>query len=170
MRVGVKTGCSNIAQARNDFVQEAIDGGFTHLLFLDDDMTFPFDLLDSLGKYDAPVVAANCCQKKLPLTFTAIGLDQQRVDSTGKTGYEQVDRVGMAVCLIDLSIFMDLPEPWFNFEWHPKRKRLIGEDYYFCRLLARHNIPIIIDHDASQHIGHIGAYCYGLGSADAQPS
>jgi len=162
LRVNIKTNCSNIATARNEMVREAIDGGFTHLLFLDDDMTFPFNMLDHLCKYDAPVVAANCCQKKAEITFTSIGLDGKRLDSRGKTGYEQVRRTGCAVMLIDLSIFESLPEPWFNFEWSADAKRLIGEDYYFCRLLNRNNVPILVDHDVSQHIGHIGGYSYGL--------
>lgn len=162
VKVRIKTNCSNIATARNDLVQEAIDGGHSHLLFLDDDMVFPYDLLDSLCKYDAPVVAANCCQKKLPLTFTAVGLDGKRVDSTGKTGYEQVMRVGAAIMLIDINTIKNLPAPLFNFEWNADAGKLIGEDYYFCRLLSRAGVPIIIDHDASQHIGHIGAYSYGL--------
>ena len=162
VKVRIKTNCSNIATARNDLVREAINGGHSHLLFLDDDMVFPYNLLDSLCKYEAPVVAANCCQKKLPLTFTAVGLDGKRVDSTGKTGYEQVRRVGAAVMLIDLGAIKKLHDPLFNFEWNADSGRLIGEDYYFCRLMSRHNIPIIIDHDASQHIGHIGAYSYGL--------
>lgn len=169
LRVNIKTNCSNIATARCDLVSEAIDGGFSHLLFLDDDMTFPFDMLDHICKYDAPVVAANCTQKKVPLTFTSIGLDGKRVDSRGKTGYEQVRRTGCAIMLIDLSIFKDLPKPYFNFEWNNEAQRLIGEDYYFCRMLNRHNIPIIIDHDISQHIGHVGSYTYGLGSSSLKP-
>jgi hypothetical protein len=125
-------------------------------------MIFPRDLLDSMCKYEAPVVAANCCQKKMPLTYTAIDLDGKRIDSAGREGYEQVRRVGTAVMLIDLNAIASLPKPLFNFEWNPDSQKLIGEDYYFCRLLARHNIPIIIDHDASQHIGHIGNFSYGL--------
>ncbi len=169
LRVNIKTNVSNIATGRNDLVDEAIAGGFTHLLFLDDDMTFPFDMLDHLCKYDTPIVAANCCQKKHDVTFTAIGLDNKRVDSRGKTGYEQILRVGCAVMLIDLSIFNDLPKPYFNFEWHEGRGRLIGEDYFFCRALNRKNIPVIIDHDVSQHIGHVGSHTYGLGDSCLVP-
>lgn len=169
LRVNIKTNCSNVATGRNDLVQEAIEGGFTHILFLDDDMTFPLDMLDTLCKYDAPVVAANCCQKRTELTFTAIGLDGKRVDSRGRTGYEQVRRVGTAIMLIDLSIFKDLPKPYFNFEWNEESQRLIGEDYYFCRNLNRANIPVIIDHDVSQHIGHVGSYTYGIGTSPLQP-
>src|SRR5574343_372691 len=97
LRISIKVNCSNIATGRNDAVQEAIDAGMTHILFLDDDMTFPFDMLDHLCKYDAPVVAANCCQKRDEIVFTAIGLDRQRVDSRGKTGWEQVMRVGTGI-------------------------------------------------------------------------
>lgn len=169
LRVNIKTNCSNIATARCDLVQEAIDANFTHLLFLDDDMTFPLDMLDHLCKYDAPVVAANCAQKKIPMTFTSVGLDGERVDSRGKTGYEQVRRTGCAIMLIDLSIFEQLKAPYFNFEWNDATKKLIGEDYYFCRNLNRKNIPIIIDHDISQHIGHVGSYTYGLGASCLVP-
>ncbi len=169
LRVCIKVNCSNIATGRNDLVQGAIDGGFTHILFLDDDMTFRFDMLDDLCKYDAPVVAANCCQKREEIVFTAVGLDKKRVDSRGKTGWEQVMRVGTGIMLVDISIFKDLPKPWFNFEWNEASGRLIGEDYYFCRMLNRNNIPIIIDHDVSQHIGHVGSYTYGLGRSVLQP-
>lgn len=169
LRVNIKTNCSNIATARNDLVQEAIDASFTHILFLDDDMTFPFDMLDHLCKYDAPVVAANCCQKRDEIMFTAIGLDRKRVDSRGKTGWEQVRRAGTGIMLIDLSIFEKLAKPWFNFEWNADSQKLIGEDYYFCRSLNRANVPIIIDHDISQHIGHVGSYTYGLGKSALVP-
>jgi len=163
LRPSFKMGCSNIATARNDFVKEAISGGFTHLLFIDDDMVFPLDMLDVLCKYDTPVVAANCPKKSLELTYTAFGLDNKRLDSTGKTGYEQVMRVGTGIMLIDLSIFKDLPKPYFTFAYNHHNDRIIGEDYHFCALLNKHNIPIIIDHDISQQIGHVGAYTYGSG-------
>jgi hypothetical protein len=169
LRVNIKTNCSNIATARNDLVQEAIDANFTHILFLDDDMTFPFDILDHLCKYDCPVVAANCCQKRDEITFTAIGLDGKRLDSRGKTGYEQVRRAGTGIMLIDLAIFATLPKPWFNFEWNSESQKMIGEDYYFCRMLNRNDIPIIVDHDVSQHIGHVGSYTYGLGKSCLVP-
>jgi len=169
LRVNIKTNCSNIATGRNDLVKEAIDAGMTHILFLDDDMTFPFDMLDHLCKYDAPVVAANCCQKRDEITFTAIDLEGKRLDSRGKTGWEQVRRAGTGIILIDLDIFSQLPLPYFNFEWNEASGKLIGEDYYFCRALNRANIPIIIDHDISQHIGHVGSYTYGLGKSALQP-
>lgn len=168
IEIRIKTNCSNIATARMDLVDESIAGNFTHALFIDDDMTFPYNMLDKLCGYNSPVVAANCCQKRLPLTFTAIGLDRKRLDSRGKTGWEQVMRVGCAIMLIDLSIFANLPRPYFNFEWNSDSGKLISEDYYFCRLLNRSNVPIIIDHDVSQHIGHVGAYTYGLANKDMQ--
>lgn len=170
LRINIKTNCSNIATGRNDLVREAMDAGMTHILFVDDDMTFPFDMLDHLTKYEAPVVAANCCQKRVEITFTAIGLDGKRIDSRGKTGFEQVRRVGTGIMLIELAAIKDLPQPYFNFEWHEESKRIIGEDYYFCRALNRNNIPIIIDHDVSQHIGHVGAYTYGIGKSCLQPA
>lgn len=169
LRVNIKTNCSNLPKARNDLVQEAIDAGMTHILFIDDDMTFPFDMLDTLCKYDAPVVAANCCQKREEIVFTAIGLDGKRVDSRGKIGWEQVRRVGTGIMLITLDAIAALPHPLFNFEWNEVSGKTIGEDYYFCRALNRHHIPIIIDHDVSQHIGHVGSYTYGLGKSVLVP-
>lgn len=165
LRVAIKYGVSNIADARNDFVGEAISQGFTHVLFLDDDMTFPFDLVSALNRWGKPVITTNYCKKDPGrLIYTAIGVDKKVVDSKGKTGLCQVLRAGTGTMLIELSAISGIPAPWFANVRDSNDNKVITDDYYFCDLLTKHGIPIYIDHKLSHFIGHIGAHVYQYSS------
>ena len=53
----------NIVGARNDACQEAIDGGYTHILFIDSDMKLPEMALSKLIAHDLDIVGGLYCQK-----------------------------------------------------------------------------------------------------------
>lgn len=161
----IKPGASNIARVRSNFIDEALASDMTHLLFLDDDMIVPLDLLDALCAWDKPIVAANCCQKNPhALVYTAIGMDGKRVESKGKEGLEQVKRVGTGVMLLDLHYIRYIPKPWFELRWAPDLQSMTGEDYFFCDKAAEEGIGVYIDHGVSNKIGHIGSYTYSFDS------
>lgn len=54
------------AEARNIIIKMAVDGNFTHVLFLDDDMEFPQDLLTRLIAHDKDVVTALYLKRDFP--------------------------------------------------------------------------------------------------------
>ena len=57
----------------------------------------------------------------------------------------------MGACLIDLQVFRQIPEPWF--EWTQGRKKGgVSEDFYFCENI-RKQIPVHVD--TSIECGHI---------------
>lgn len=165
LMVKFKSRCSNLPQSRQDFLDEARKEGVTHLLFLDDDMTFPATLVDSLWKHQLPVVAANCCHKDpMGLHYTAMGLDGLPIASKGQSGLCEVAQVGTAVMLIDLEAISHVEPPHFMVEWLPDRGRYCSEDVFFCYRLRQAGIRVHIDHDLSNQVGHVGDYTYCFAS------
>ena len=56
-------------------------------------------------------------------------------------------------------VVADLPRPWFR-HGQTDAGVDIGEDRMFCRALRAAGHEILIDHDLSKEIGHIGQYTY----------
>lgn len=168
--LNIKTQVSNIAQGRNELVREAMEQGQTHLLFLDDDMTFPTNTLDYLCRWNLPIVAANYCHKAKRLIYTAQRDDLRQVESRGRTGIERVLRIGLGVTLIDLSVLRDVPEPWFEIKWDQSRRQHVGEDFYFSHLMKERGVPIHVDHDLSNKVGHVGSHEFRFESYDHTPA
>lgn len=155
------TGVSILSRAREIAIRKAKEQGFTHILMLDDDMTFSPDVVDRLLSHDIPFVAANYC-RKVPGEPKSISFDMNggSVDSNGKSGLEEVSFVGAGINLIRLDDIKDIPSPLFEVRWDEQRQDYWGEDMYFCAKLRNRGIKLFIDHDVSQQVGHVGDYEY----------
>ena len=163
LKVVIKYGVSNIADARNDFVGEAIAQDFTHVLFLDDDMTFPYDLVSALNRWQKPIVTTNYCRKDAEnLIYTAIGMDNKPVESAGKKGLEQVLRAGTGTMLIELAAIKHILYPWFANERDGETNKLVTDDYFFCDKARAYGVEIHVDNGLSNAIGHIGPCVYNF--------
>lgn len=144
-----------VHQAREKLLHDVIAlWGATHILWLDADMTFPPDTALRLLAHDRDVVAANYVTRVSPSRPTA-KRDGQCVSSIDATGLEAVDHVGMGVFLMKASVVADIPSPRF---WYSTPTET--EDVYFCRLLGAAGHTILIDHDLSRDVGHVGQYTY----------
>ena len=62
---------SMLAQVRTGLVLRAMKAEATHMLFLDDDMEFPPDLLHRLLRHNKPVVGCNYSRRTVPPYPTA---------------------------------------------------------------------------------------------------
>lgn len=154
-------GASILSRARQIALRKAYEGGFTHLLMLDDDMSFPSDTVHRLVSHNLPFVAANYC-RKVPGKPISISFDLEgnSTESAGKSGLEEVQFVGAGLTLIDIEAIKHVPEPHFEVIWDENKQDYWGEDIYFCQKLRVHGVKIHIDHDLSQKVGHIGDYEY----------
>lgn len=151
---------SAIVQNRHNLVRHAQQAGVSHILFLDDDMTFPADTLERLLRAGRPIVAANCPTRSIPIVPTAVKNDR-RIVSMGKTGLELVNQVGLAVMLIDMKVFARIDLPWFSFAWDRQYPdTYCSEDMYFCKKARASGIGVWVDHLLSQEIGHVGEIEY----------
>lgn len=143
-------------------MQDAIDGDFTHLLFIDTDQTFPPDLAHRLASWGKPIVGCNIATKIIPSSPTARLKDPKWqggkplfTDPDSK-GLVEVWRLGCGIMLINLDIIKPMPKPWFQILWHPEINDFIGEDWFFCEQVERAGHKIYVDQNVSKEIGHLG--------------
>jgi hypothetical protein len=145
---------------REKLVKEAREWKATHLMFLDDDMTFDPRVLAILLGRRQPVVGCNYPRRGWPITFTAVKLGGNGFIITDKdaTGLEPAEYIGFGVSLIEMQVFEKVPQPWFLPEYVPHLDAYTTEDNPFCRKVREAGFPVYVDHDASKMVQHRGAH------------
>lgn len=150
---------SCLSRARQLALNKAIAGNFTHWLSLDDDMLFPNDVVDRLLAHDKPVVTANYRRKNADNVLgVCMGLDGQIINSTGKTGIENIGWMGGGLFLADIQKIKSVPAPHFEVVWCEERQDYYDQDMYFSMKVRHHGHEIWCDHDLSQEVVHVGDY------------
>lgn len=160
-----------IAMARNQVADIAVDQGYDYLLQLDDDATFPPDVIRRLLAHQKPFVAALAYQRKPPHLTCAFevgddGLLGKPLEGIEHTGLRKVDVTGQHCTLTHTSVFKKLragapeahgvpalPGTRHYFGWMSEVK--VGEDFAFCLNCKKLGIPIYVDTELIT--GHIGA-------------
>lgn len=154
-------GTSVLPKAREGALRHAIALGFTHILFLDDDMAFQPSLLGDLLSAQKDVVGVNYVSKSMQNQKQMVhDLDGEPVSSKDKIGLEEIGWLGFGAVLISLAAVKNIEAPLFEMRWMPERNDFIGEDYYFCGKVRAHGVKIYVDHDTSRHVGHVGDFVF----------
>lgn len=154
----VSTEHFTIAEGRNYCVFQALNNNCTHILFIDDDMTFPEDTIEQLLANNKPIVGVLSYSRMLPLKPT-VQFEGGEVPEILPTEPFKCRQVGTGVALIDCDVFKKLVTPWFKFELSPTGKIINGEDGYFCDMAKEAGFEVWCD--PRLPIGHIGDYTYG---------
>ncbi len=147
---------------REKLVEQALEWGATHILFLDDDMVFRADVLSiMLGRRHA-MVACNYPKRGWPITFTAIKPSGNAAIITHKesTGLEEAAYTGFGVSLIAAEVFRKTPKPWFLPLYLGESNTYTTEDNPFCIRIREQGFKVYVDHDASKLVGHRGMHTY----------
>lgn len=156
---------SLVEVARNEMVQDAFKIGADYLLTLDSDMTFPAQTLARLLSHRKDVVCGDAVRRREPITSVLVDRKGNRLDYskvyTATDPLQEVMGGSNAVCLMDMKIFKKMEAPYYLVTYD-KKKRFLGEDYYFSNKLRTSGFKIYCDQYLSQHIGHIGAKTYFL--------
>lgn len=135
--------------------------GYSHILFLDDDMSFPGDTADRLIAHDKDIVGANYTSRVFPVRPLAVK-DSKHHASRGRSGLEKVDIVPTGIMMVRMSVFERLPLPWFQTTFQPESPLdPMSDDVYFCHLARKHGFDVWVDHDLSMEIGHAGTIEFG---------
>lgn len=148
----VVSDCTVLPDGRNLLVERALPAGAQHVLFIDSDMRFSPDSLNSLLEHKKDIIGANYRERKRDLPTASF--KGERIYSKDKTGLQQAGVVGMGFCLIKAEVFYSLEPPWFSTPWAGERH--ITDDVYFCHKAAAAGYFIWIDHDVSHNVRHIG--------------
>lgn len=154
-----------IVNQRASLAQTALDAGADYILWLDTDMRFPKDTLKRLLAHDKPIVAANYATRRIPVdtvAFSRVGDQWETIKSKPESkGLEEVVAVGMGVMLIKTDVLRKMERPWFSIGYHPDTHEYSGEDIYFCVRAKKFGFPVLIDHDLSKEVKHVGMLEFG---------
>jgi hypothetical protein len=152
---------SMLVRNRHDLVKASLKAGATHILFLDSDMKFPKDIIGRMILQDQIILAANATQRRLPIKPIAHDFNGKMIDSSERTGLEAVRQVGCAVMMIKREFFENTQPPYFLMDWTPEMQSYSGEDIYFCAVAQEAGYDVMVDHDLSKEIEHVGFYSFG---------
>jgi hypothetical protein len=153
---------SGIGANREHLVKKALQTDCTHILFIDEDMSFASDTLHILASRRQPVVACNYPMRFRGSGFTAFSKITNGRIITGpeQSGLEKAFYSGFGFCLIERSVFEKVAKPWFLIAYDTVKEKYTTEDSTFGASLEEANIPWYVDHDASKKVIHLGTYTF----------
>ena len=147
-----------IANSRSILAEKAVEQKCSHILFIDDDMTVPPDLLSRLLAWNKPLVSA-LCFKRLP-PYDPVCFNRLQKPGTyifepikdfrkvaPKDGLLACDAVGFGTVLIQTEVFGKILKPWF---WYGDG---YGEDIFFCDKAKEAGYQPYMD--LNTEVGHI---------------
>lgn len=157
-------GVYGVAQARNNLVQQAIDGGYDKLFMVDSDMIVPEDAIINLLDPVAPIVTG-VARYKNDSGRTPIFKPFQ--DSEGSSAWKwdeipqgrfAIHSGGVACAMIDVEMLRrQIRRPWFTWE-ERANGTYVGEDIGFYEKIR--DLGITPMADGRVRCGHIGRKIY----------
>jgi hypothetical protein len=162
---------SNLVENRHILVWRAQKFEATHMLFWDSDIRAPADCIVRMVNHHLPIVAVNYPKKTIEAVPTAYIESDDYVGPcyTQKqhTGLQAVTSCGFGLMLIEMSVFDELKTPLFQFtQIGSEGIKTLTEDVYFCHKAIDAGFDVVIDHDLSKQISHIGHFEYTCEMAD----
>ena len=151
----------NTAENRNFTVAQAIKNNCTHILFSDDDMSYPEDTLERLLSRDKDIVGTLYSVRRLPPAFVIGYGDGVKSDEEAKRQTQpfKCEALGTGMLLVKTDVFKKLISPFFGYEWYPEVGMVkTSTDWVFCKKLREANVDIWCD--PLIKVGHVGDYIY----------
>ena len=156
--------------ARNRLARRAIDDGFTHVLWLDSDMTFKPDIVDDLLFCGEEMVCGAFVSRRPPYgpcVYTSIE-DPGAMVQVENFGTEpfRVDGCGFATVLTSVKLLKDV---WDRFDTCFRPTEDYGEDLAFCDRVKKLGREIWCEPTVRPgHIAHVPVYAgeHLFGGAD----
>lgn len=150
-----------IAENRTYIAVQAVNHGSEYLFFVDDDMVFSPDYLDTLLAHQKDIAG---------------GVYSSRMENSPRQVYRSMDDVvdlrtenlteltkviakGTALMLINTKVF-SMPRPWFQFTYNELGQCSEGEDWFFCKKAAEYGFETWVD--PILYNGHVGDKVYGV--------
>lgn len=159
---------SNIAENRVRLVQKTLEAGGTHVVFIDDDMSFPHDILHTMINRNVPFAACNYPYRCPHKGFTAGDLQgKPLITDAHSTGLVDALWSGFGFSVIRAEVFNAISQPWFVNAW--TGDRFTTEDIPFCAKLREAGYRVLVDQDASRYVKHGGMYEYSWDDPIIQP-
>lgn len=143
-----------IDTARNQIVTSALeDPNCTHILFIDDDMVFPSDILLKLLAHDKDLVGVQAFKRRPPYEPCVYLKKDGQYYPAVIHEFTEVDAIGTGVLLVKIEIFKKLKFPWFWTDYDKAGKHW-SVDFNLCKTAVKEGFKIFCDPEPL--IGHIG--------------
>lgn len=144
---------------REALIHRALEWEATHILFFDDDMIFPANIISTMFGRRHDIVICNYPKRGFPLTPTAVTIDG-RAMLPKASGIEEARYGGFGVALINAEVFRKVPSPWFLPQWAEDQQCYTTEDLPFYDKAREHGFRCWVDHEASMQVGHRGDWTF----------
>lgn len=142
-----------IDKARNMITEVAVNRPeVTHLMWIDDDMTFEPDAVSRLLDHDLPIVGGLCHNRRHPYMPILVHLDGGRFSFQYDypEGLVEVDATGGAFLLMKKEVITKIHERYPEGPWSIID---VGEDVSFCKRATSVGYKILVD--TTVKIGHL---------------
>ena len=150
---------SLIYDARNKFCQQAIEGEFDYILWLDSDMVFPSYVLQQFMQNDKDIVAGLYFRRSYPFTPVAFselrrenGILRMKDLEEWPNDLFEVDGVGFGCVLMKTDCLFDIAGKEGGVWFTPTPDA--GEDAAFCLRAKEYGYKIWVD--PTVKLGHVG--------------
>lgn len=163
---------SLVYNARADLTLQAIKGGFSHILWLDSDMTFDADLAQRLLEdieEGRDFVTGLCFKRTIPTTPTILTRcdweQKPNGEKDGKVEYFEdypedsvfeVAGCGLAACMTSVEMLRKTAQHFVGSPFEPLPG--LGEDYSLCWRLRQMGYRLYCD--SRVKLGHIGQFIF----------
>ncbi len=153
---------SLIEVSRNIAVDQMLENGCSHILFIDSDMAFGTQALQRLLSHKVPIVGVTYSTRMPKFMLTHKNHDDTRTLQQ-ESGAYSVKGLGGGLLLVEKDVFKypNLERPWFQMNWLDD-KTIHGEDLYFCENAITAGFEILLDVDLSRDVRHCGQHFYSI--------
>jgi len=151
---------SLIEVSRNIAVDQMLENGCSHILFIDSDMAFGTQALQRLLSHKVPIVGVTYSTRMPKFMLTHINYDDTRTLLKDSGKYE-VKGLGGGMLLVERVVFESFPRPWFQMDWLDN-KTIHGEDLFFCEKAIEQGFTVFLDVDLSRSVRHCGQHFYSI--------
>ena len=151
----------DVATARNNCVLKMLDGDYTHLMLIDNDVTPPKDALANLleddrdvvsgyyahrNKGNDPTIVTNLCKMGEFNYLTQWDGDELRAELAKGNEVIRIHGGGMGCILIKRHVFERISYPWYDWvNYRDPKRSMLSEDLYFCEKCKMERIKIHAD-------------------------
>lgn len=146
-----------VQENRNELVDMAKAWRADYIFFVDSDMVFDDNVLDTLLKADKDIIACDYNKRQIPLEGMCRDIKGDLIDTKGRGFAFKCGYIGTGCMLIKMSVFKKLEKPYFNFVYE-NGKFVKGEDHYFCDMARKAGYDVWCE--PTVRVKHLGNFLY----------